>query len=99
MAIDCLHDTTLFLGLPLSVTTSGHLILQITKYALMLNKKDKPINMILSADSSPMSKDGKAEKLHRQFSYAPAECIIKAIGGVGVIFASEAYFKVLNPTE
>ena len=81
MAIDFLYDTAFFLGqcLPLSVTTSGHLILPITKYALLLNQKDKPINMILSADSSSMSKEGIAKKLHRQFAHAPPEGIVKLL--------------------
>ena len=62
MAIYFLYDTGFFLGQCLSLfTTSGHLILPITKYALMLNQKDKPLNMILSADFSFMSKEGIAK--------------------------------------
>ena len=33
------------------------------------------------------------------FEQDPAKTTLKAIGGSGVIFVSESYFKVLNPTE
>ena len=81
MAIDFKFDTVDFLNqcLPLSVTSSGHYILPITKYSLMLNCSSKPVNMVLTAEYSTKSKKEIAWKLHRQFAHAPTERIIKLL--------------------
>ena len=81
MKIDFENDKVFFLGqcLPLSVTTSGHYILPLTKQTLMLCSADARVNMILTAESSNKSKKDIAIKLHRQFAHAPAEKIIKLL--------------------
>ena len=81
MIIDFKHDTAFFLNqkLPLSVTSTGHYILPITQYSLMLSQNVKSVNLTFTMATENKSKTEIALKLHRQFAHAPAPRIVKLL--------------------